>query len=442
MRYLPHSQADLDAMLQALGQKAGDIDALFATIPDTLRLDAPPPLPAPLDERALLDHLESLAGRNDQSVPFLGAGAYPHHIPPAVDQLLLRSELYTAYTPYQPEISQGTLQAIFEFQTYVARLTGLDVANSSMYDAATATAEAALVACRVHPKRRRLAIARSLSPSCRAVLGTYLKPQGVEIVEVPFDAETGALDLAQAEQALEGAAAIIAGYPNFLGVLEPFAAIAQLAHDKGALAIGVTEEALALGLFSPPGALGADLCAGSMQSFGNPLNYGGPGLGFIAARQSLVRQLPGRLVGQTRDKSGRPGFVLTLATREQHIRREKATSNICSNHALSALAATIHLALLGASGLKALATLNYQRARLAREALAQAGRGQRFSGPVFNEFTIAGDPDDIAQALARAGIGNGLDLSRTDLALDGVLFCVTELHTPKAIRALAQALHR
>lgn len=440
MRYLPHSQADIDAMLQAIDQ--GDIDALFFAIPQECRLAEAPPLPAPLDERALLEHLESLAEKNDRRIPFLGAGAYPHHIPPAVDQLLLRSELYTAYTPYQPEISQGTLQAIFEFQTYVARLTGLDVANSSMYDAATATAEAALIAARVHPERRAIAVARSLSPACRAVLKTYLAPQDIELRELPFDAKTGQIDLETADRLLEGTAALIAGYPNFFGVIEPFDALSALAHAKGALAIGVTEEALALGLLRPPGALGADLCAGSMQSFGNPLNYGGPGLGFLAARQALIRQLPGRLVGQTRDRRGRRGFVLTLATREQHIRREKATSNICSNHGLCALAATIHLALLGAPGLQALAKLNYQRARQAREALAAAGRPCLFSGPVFNEFAIEGAPDEIETKLAQAGLNGGYGLRRDDLELDGVLFCVTELHSPQAIGALVQALHR
>ncbi len=442
MRYLPHSQDDLDAMLRALGRGDIDVDALFGAIPAEARLDEAPRLPEPLDERALLEHLEALAEQNSRRTPFLGAGAYPHHVPPAVDQLLLRSEFYTAYTPYQPEVSQGTLQAIFEFQTYVARLTGLEVANSSMYDAATATAEAALMACRVLPDRRAIAVARSLSPACRAVLKAYLAPHDIELREIPFDPGTGQADLAAAARLLEGSAALIAGYPNFFGVIEPFDALAALAHSAGALAIGVTEEALALGLLKPPGALGADLCAGSMQSFGNPLNYGGPGLGFLAARRALVRQLPGRLVGQARDRRGRQGFVLTLSTREQHIRRERATSNICSNHGLCAIAAAIHLALLGAPGLSALARINYQRARLAREALSAAGRPSLFSGPVFNEFAIRGAPDEIETKLAQAGLDGGYGLRRDGLELDGVLFCVTELHSPQAIRALVQALHR
>lgn len=442
MRYLPQSQADVEDMLRSLNLGHAGIEALFAAIPQGCLLTEAPSLPPPLDERALLEHLEALADKNDRRVPFLGAGAYPHHVPPAIDQLLLRSELYTAYTPYQPEISQGTLQAVFEFQTYVARLAGLDTANSSMYDAATATAEAALLACRVQPKKRAVAAARSLSPACRAVLETYLAPQDIEVRELPFDERTGALDLGAAGRMLDGAAALIAGYPNFFGVIEPFDAISALAHDKGALSIGVTEEALTLGLLRPPGALGADLCAGSMQSFGNPLNYGGPGLGFLAARRDLIRQLPGRIVGQTTDRRGRRGFVLTLATREQHIRRERATSNICSNHGLCALAATIHLALLGAPGLEALARLNYQRARRAREALAEAGRPCLFSAPVFNEFAIQGDPDEIETKLAQAGLIGGYGLDRDDLGLDGVLFCVTELHSPQAIRALVQALHR
>ena len=440
MRYLSESQTDLDEMLRAIG--VSRLDALFEAIPAEARLDRAPELPAPLDERALLDHLEALADANERRVPFLGAGAYPHHVPPAVDQLLLRSEFYTAYTPYQPEVSQGTLQAIFEFQTYVTRLTGLEVANSSLYDAATATAEAALLACRVHPERRAIAAARSLSPAIRAVLRTYLEPHGIELREVPFDRETGRLDLAAASELLDGAAALIAGHPNFFGIVEPFDALSALAHDRGALMVGVTEEALALGLIASPGALGADLAAGSLQSFGNPLSFGGPGLGFFAARQSLVRQLPGRLVGETRDRRGRRGFVLTLATREQHIRREKATSNICSNHGLCALAATVHLALLGAPGLAALARLNYQRARQAREALAAAGNELLFSGPTFNEFALRGDPAEIETKLAQAGLIGGYGLDRDDLELDGVLFCVTELHSPQAIGALAKALHR
>jgi glycine dehydrogenase subunit 1 len=427
-------------MLGALGITR--IDALFDVIPSETRLDQPPPLPPALDERALLDHLEALAERNDRRVPFLGAGAYPHHVPPAVDQLLLRSEFYTAYTPYQPEVSQGTLQAIFEFQTFVALLTGLDVANSSMYDAATATVEAALLACRAHPDRRAVAVARSLSPFCRAVLKTYLEPLDIELRELPFDPMTGQLDLDAAAPRLIGAAALVAGYPNFLGIVEPFDAIAALAHDAGALAISVTEEAVALGMLASPGALGADLSAGSMQSFGSPLNFGGPGLGFLAARQALVRQLPGRLVGATVDRQGRRGFALTLATREQHIRREKATSNICSNHGLCALAATIHLALLGAPGLAALAKLNYQRARHAREALRAVGLAPLFTGPVFNEFALRADPDEIQTKLEQAGLNGGYGLRRDDLNLDGVLFCVTELHSPQDIGALVQALHR
>lgn len=440
MRYLPHAETDLEAMCHSL--RMASLDDLFAVIPDEARLKAPPKLPSPLDERALLEHLEALADKNAPRPAFLGAGAYPHHVPPAVDQLLLRSEFYTAYTPYQPEVSQGTLQAVFEFQTYVTRLTGLDVANSSMYDSATATAEAALLACRLQPNRKAIAVARSLSPFCRSVLKTYLEPISVELREIPFDAVTGQLDLSAAASLLNDAAALVAGYPNFFGVIEPFDTIASLAHDKGALAISVTEEAMALGFLASPGALGADLSAGSMQSFGSPLNYGGPGLGFLAARQALVRQLPGRLVGMTTDRKGRRSFVLTLATREQHIRREKATSNICSNHGLCALASTIHLALLGAPGLEALAKLNYQRARMAREALCSVGRECLFTGPVFNEFAIRGDPDEIETKLAQASLNGGYGLRRDDLKLDGVLFCVTELHSPRAIGALVQALHR
>ena len=438
MRYHSHSEADVAWMLQACG--APSLDTLFDSIPKELQLKRPLEVPAAMDERALLDHLAELAAKNPSAPPFLGAGAYPHHVPPAIDQLLLRSEFYTAYTPYQPEISQGTLQAVFEFQTFVTLLTGLDVANASMYDGATAAAEAALLAHRVHPDKKAIAVSRALHPSYRKVMRTYLEPSGIEVREVPFAAD-GKTDLAAARRALGGACGLVVGYPNFFGVVEPLQELAAAAHDAGALCVSATTEALAFGLLASPGTRGADVAVGEMQSFGNGLSYGGPGLGFFAARETVMRQMPGRLVGITTDRKGRRGFVLTLATREQHIKRDKATSNICTNNGLCALAATIHLGLLGKTGLAQLAKLNWQRARYARTELAKAGYPATFSGPVFNEFAVKGDAAKIQKGLAAAGLDGGYALGKDWSELkDSTLFCVTELHGKAAIDRLVSAL--
>ena len=425
-------------MLQTIGAKS--IDALFDSIPKDLQLKRPLDVPAAMDERSLLDHLSELAAKSPTAPAFLGAGVYPHHVPAAVDQLLLRSEFYTAYTPYQPEISQGTLQAVFEFQTFVTLLTGLDVANASMYDGATAAAEAALLCCRVHSDRSAIAVCRALHPSYRKVMRAYLEPSGIEVREIPFGAD-GRTDLAAARKALTGVAGLVVGYPNFFGVIEPLKELAALAHDAGALCVSATTEALAFGLLTPPATLGADVAVGEMQSFGSGLNYGGPGLGFFSARESVMRQMPGRLVGITTDKKGRRGYVLTLATREQHIKRERATSNICTNNGLCALAASIHLALLGKSGLQELARLNWQRARYARTALANIGLAPAFSVPVFNEFAVKTDPAAAQKKLAKAGIDGGYALSKDYPELkDALLFCVTELHGKAAIDRLVAAL--
>src|SRR5512139_1266351 len=348
-------------MLDAAGAKS--LDDLFRSIPQPLRLGRPLDVPPALDEIALFRELGRLAARNDvANPPFAGAGCYPHHVPPVVDQLLLRGEFFTAYTPYQPEISQGTLQALFEWQTFVCLLTGLDVSNASMYDGATATAEAALMATRL-TGRKKIVVSAAVHPEYRKVLATYLRSTRDEIVTVPFGKD-GRTDLAALEKAVDGATAcVVAGWPNFLGVVEPLPEIAALAKRAGALAITTTAEAVALGMLQAPGALGVDVAVGTFQSFGNPMSFGGPAPGFFATRDANVRQMPGRICGATVDKQGRRGFVLTLSTREQHIRREKATSNICTNSGLAALAATIHLSLLGRRGLAALARLNYGRAR-------------------------------------------------------------------------------
>jgi len=438
MRYFPHTESDIQEMLQKIGVQS--LDQLFSTIPSNLRLDRPLAVEPALDERALMDHLEELASKQPKGAPFLGAGAYPHHVPPSVDQLLMRGELYTAYTPYQPEIAQGTLQITFEFQTFVTLLTGLEVANASMYDGASAAAEAALMAVRIsREKKTKVVVSRALHPEYLDVIRTYLQ-EGYEVVEVGFGPD-GRTDLAALEAAVdENTAGVLIGYPNFFGVVEDLAAAAKIASDKGAIAISCTAEALSFGLLQAPGALGLDIAVGEMQSFGNGLNFGGPGLGFFATREKYLRLFPGRVAGATVDRNGDRGFVLTLSTREQHIRREKATSNICTNHGLNATAATIHLSMLGKHGLRALALLNYRRARYAREQLAAHGVAPLFTGPVFNEFAVRA-PADAQERIVEAGLSGGLPLRRYFPELeDGLLLCVTELHDKSRIDALVAAL--
>jgi len=430
-------------MLDAAGAKS--LDDLFRSIPASLRLKRPLDVPPAVDEISLFAELGRLAARNDVShPPFAGAGCYPHHVPPAVDQLLLRGEFFTAYTPYQPEVSQGTLQALFEWQTFVCLLTGLDVSNASMYDGATATAEAALMATRL-TGRKKIVVSAALHPEYRKVLATYLRSTHDEIAVVPFGPD-GRTDLAALERAVgSDAACVIAGWPNFLGVVEPLPEIVQIARRAGALTVASTAEAVALGLLQSPGALGADVAVGTFQSFGNAMNFGGPAPGFFATREANVRQMPGRICGATLDKHGRRGFVLTLSTREQHIRREKATSNICTNSGLAALAATIHLSLLGKAGLSHLARLNHARARMLRAAMERVGVRPAFSGPVFNEQVFdVGDAEAVVARLAKKGIVAGAPLARwypDHPRAKGALLCVaTELHSEELLELFARSV--
>jgi glycine dehydrogenase subunit 1 len=443
LRYHPHTPDDVRAMLDAVG--ASSLDDLFRSIPKPLRLSRALDVPPALDEIALFGELRRLAARNDVAhPPFAGAGCYPHHVPPVVDQLLLRGEFFTAYTPYQPEISQGTLQALFEWQTFVCLLTGQDVSNASMYDGATATAEAALMATRL-TGRKKIAVSAAVHPEYRKVIATYLRSTHDEIAVVPFGKD-GRTDLAALQKAVNGdTACVVAGWPNFLGVVEPLPEIAAIARKAGALTVSVTTEPVALGMLQAPGALGVDASVGTFQSFGNPMTFGGPAPGFFATREASVRQMPGRICGATVDRHGRRGFVLTLSTREQHIRREKATSNICTNSGLCALAATMHLALLGKNGLADLARLNHERARLLRDAMKRAGFEPVFSGPTFNETAFdVGDAEAALHRLARKGIVAGAPLARwyPDLPrAKGALLCVaTELHSPELIELFAQAV--
>ncbi|HEX9050950.1 MAG TPA: aminomethyl-transferring glycine dehydrogenase subunit GcvPA [Anaeromyxobacter sp.] len=443
MRYHPHTPEDVRAMLDAVGAKS--LDDLFRSIPQPLRLTRPLDVPPAVDEISLFAEFRRLAARNDVAhPPFAGAGCYPHHLPPAVDQLLLRGEFFTAYTPYQPEISQGTLQALFEWQTFVCLLTGMDVSNASMYDGATATAEAALMATRI-TGRKKIVVSAAVHPEYRKVLATYLRSTHDRIATVAFGAD-GRTDLRALEEAVDGeTACVVAGWPNFLGVVEPLPEIAAIARKAGALTVAVTAEAVALGALQAPAALGADVAVGTFQSFGNPMTFGGPAPGFFATREANVRQMPGRICGATLDKHGRRGFVLTLSTREQHIRREKATSNICTNSGLTALAATIHLSLLGKNGLARLARLNLERAALLADAMKRAGCPRVFSGPAFNEAVYdVGDAEAVVARLAKRGIVAGAPLARwyPDLPkAKGALLCVaTELHSPELIELFAKSV--
>ncbi|MGC3997028.1 MAG: aminomethyl-transferring glycine dehydrogenase subunit GcvPA [Anaeromyxobacter sp.] len=443
MRYHPHTPEDVRAMLDVVGAKT--VPELFRSIPPQLRLERPLDLPPALDEIALFAEFRRLAAANEVGhPPFAGAGCYPHHVPPVVDQLLLRGEFFTAYTPYQPEISQGTLQALFEWQTFVCLLTGLEVSNASLYDGASATAEAALMAARV-TGRRKIVVSAAVHPEYRKVLATYLRSTHDAVVTVPFG-DDGRTDLAALERAVDAdTAAVIVGYPNFLGVVDALPEAAALAKKAGALTVAVTAEALSLGLLQSPGALGADVAVGTFQSFGNPMGFGGPAPGFFAIREAYLRQLPGRVCGATVDKQGRRGFVLTLSTREQHIRREKATSNVCTNAGLCALAATIHLSLLGRKGLSDLARLNHARARRLREALAAVGVKPAFTGPIFNEQAFdVGDAEAVVTRLARRGLVAGAPLARwfpDHPRAKGALLCVaTELHSPELIDLFAKSV--
>jgi len=440
--YTPHTPADVAAMLEAIG--VASVDDLFAHVPASLRSRARIELPPGLTEPELRRQLEALASRNasaGEAPVFLGAGAYPHWSPTVVDQILLRSEFATAYTPYQPEVSQGTLQAIFEFQTFTALLLGLEVANASMYDGASATAEAVLMARRLLPDRRTVWMARSLHPQYRATVATYVRGlPDVTLREIPFGPD-GRSDLGRVELGPD-ALCVVVGYPNVFGVLEDVAALAERAHGAGALAITATTEPLALALARSPGAAGADIAVAEGQSFGLPMSYGGPGVGLFATHERFLRSMPGRIVGETVDATGRRAFVLTLATREQHIRRERATSNICTNQGLCTLAVTVYLAALGRHGLAQLAERNYQTAHAVAARLEAAGSRRRFAAPFFNEFVVDA-PEAAArwEELAAEGLVAGYPLGRWYPELDGtLLLCVTETHAPEQIERLVAAL--
>jgi glycine dehydrogenase subunit 1 len=442
MRYLPKSPAEREQMLAEIG--AASIDDLFAVIPTDRRLNRDLNVPRAYAESEIIDYFRAAGAKNATDyASFLGAGAYRHYRPVIIDSLIQRGEFLTSYTPYQAEISQGTLQAIFEFQTMIAELTGMDVANASMYDGSTGAAEAVMMAVRV-TGRHKAVVASTVHPEYREVLATYAKHQGLPTTLIGYDAETGRLDLAALEAAVtQEAAAVLVQSPNLFGVIEDIPAIAAIAHAKGALLIVSIAEAISLGVVRPP--VEADIVSMEAQSFGVALSYGGPFCGVLATKEQYVRQMPGRLVGQTVDSSGYRGFVLTLSTREQHIRREKATSNICTNQALVALMATIFLSVYGKEGIRELAEHNLAKANYAAQTLsAQPGAKLLFTGaPRFHEFVLQTEepPAQWSQRLLDNKIVGGIDLSRWYPELHNcTLWCATEVITRANIDTAANVI--
>ncbi len=441
MRYTPHTAQDKEQMLRLIGLSR--IDDLYSHIPSSLRKTASLALPPGLTELEVKKKMAALAEKNGTTQNwhfFLGGGIYHHFIPSTVDAMISRAEFSTAYTPYQPEVSQGTLQAVYEFQTLICQLTGMEVANAGLYDGASATAEAVLMARRLQPGRRRILLSRALHPDYRSAVATYVKNlDDVELKEIPFT-ETGETDMDFLAGNIDAdTIGVVLGYPNFFGVIENLVPIREACDRHGVFLITATAEALSLGLLKSPGEWGADIAVGEGQSLGIPTNLGGPGFGFFASQKRFVRSMPGRLVGETVDGSGRRGFVLTLATREQHIRREKATSNICTNQNLCALAATVFMATLGKEGLRRVAQVNVDRAHEVRECLVREAKlPPVFSGPFFNEFVLK--VEGLNQRLpgfAAKKIAPGIPLGRWYPELpDSLLICATEMNGGEEIEQL------
>jgi glycine dehydrogenase subunit 1 len=426
--YLPNTDADRRAMMREIG--VGSIEELFQDIPEKLR-HAPFKLPSPLSELELKKELSQLASRNvslDNYACFLGAGSYHHFIPGTVEHITARSEFYTAYTPYQAEVSQGTLQGTYEYQSLACQLTGMEVSNAGMYDGSTAAAEAAIMACMI-TKRGKVAVASTANPTYRDVIRTYVKGRNLSMETVELDSSLPS-----------DCACLVVQQPNFFGYLEEVEAHVQKAHDIGALFIAVVDP-ISLGMFKPPGHYGADIAVADGQALGNPTSFGGPGLGVFTCRQEYLRQMPGRIVGKTVDVERKPGYVMTLVTREQYIRRERATSNICTSEALMALAAAVYLATLGKRGLRQVAELCYHKAHYAAERVAKLkGYSLVFSKPFFKEFVIRCPvaPSQINQVLLKKCIIGGLDISH--IVKNGMLLCVTEMNTGQEIDRLVEIL--
>ena len=440
-RYIPNTQDERQKMLEEIGYSS--IEELFGDIPKEIRLDKDMDIPGPMSEMELIRHMRELASSNKhtgQYTCFLGAGAYDHYIPSVIDHIISRAEVYTSYTPYQPEISQGTLQAIFEYQTMICELTGMDVSNASMYDGASAVAEAILMACQA-TRRSQAVIARSMHPEYRQVAATYTKFQDIPIIETGYN-EDGTIDMEALEESItQETAAVVIQSPNFFGIIEDIQPIAELAHKNKALLI-VCADPISLAILKSPGELGADIVVGEGQPLGNPLSFGGPYFGFFATTQKLMRRMPGRIVGETTDQDGNRGFVLTLQTREQHIRREKATSNICTNQALNSLMATIYLSLMGKEGLKEVAYQCVQKSHYLYDRLIDTGLFVPvFKGPFFKEFALKSSipVEKLNRHLLDKGIIGGYSLEKAYPELDGDwLIAVTEKRTREELDALVE----
>jgi glycine dehydrogenase subunit 1 len=439
MPFIPHTQSDIDAMLQAIGETS--TAALFDEIPDDMRFKGELNLLDSLSEMALMRLMQQRARRDEVALNFVGAGAYEHHIPAAVWDLTSRGEFMTAYTPYQAEASQGTLQLIYEFQTMISRLTGMEVANASVYDGASALAEAMLMAVRANKKNksRLILVAGNLNPRYLKACQAIVKNQGLELRSVPFSSETGCIEWPVSD--LEDAAALAIAYPNFFGGLDAVDELTTLAHEQGALVIGVVNPT-AMALLKPPGSWGeqgADIVVGDGQPLGIPLSSGGPYLGFMCCKKQIVRQMPGRIIGRTEDSDGTPGFTLTLQAREQHIRRGKATSNICTNQGLLVTAATIYMSLLGSQGLREVAVASHKGLAMLRSELAAVGITPRFNGPCFHEqvFELPVAADAMVDALLRESVVPGLSLAfMGERFAHSLLINVTETKTEEDIANL------
>lgn len=440
--YIPHTEEDIKKMLDTLGMN--DLDDLFEDVPKDVRLQRDLMLEEPKSEIEIKNHMKDLVKLNkstEEMLSFLGAGSYDHYIPSVIKHITSRSEFYTAYTPYQAEISQGTLQVIFEFQTMIANLTGMDIANASMYDGATATAEAAYMAA-AQTRKKQVVVSETVHPETRKVLETYGKFNGIKVITVP--SKDGVTDLEKLKDAVtKETAGVILQNPNFFGIIEEVEEAEKIAHqDKGLLIMNV--DPISLGILKSPGELGADIVVGEGQSMGNTMSYGGPYLGFMAATQKLMRKMPGRIVGQTTDVEGNTGYVLTLQTREQHIRREKATSNICSNQALNALAALAYMSIMGKKGMRQVAEQSYKKAHYALEKIEkETGFKRTFNQPFFKEFMVTAPKDvkAVNEELMKQGILGGFPVERYyPDHKDGLLLCVTEKRTLDEIHQLVKGL--
>ncbi|MCP8616840.1 aminomethyl-transferring glycine dehydrogenase subunit GcvPA [Salirhabdus salicampi] len=441
-RYLPMTDQDKNEMMKTIGIQS--TDELFADIPEKVRFKGKLNIKEATSEPQLKQELKEMSDRNVHTkshVSFLGAGVYDHYIPSIVDHVISRSEFYTAYTPYQPEISQGELQAIFEFQTMICEVTGMEVANSSMYDGGTALAEAVTLSAG-QTRKQKIIVSKTVHPESLEVIKTYAKGPGLDIVEI--DHKDGVTDLDALKNELDdNTAAVVIQYPNFFGQVEPLDEVQQLLEDKKKTMFVVSSNPLALGFLTPPGEFGADIVVGDAQVFGIPGQFGGPHCGYFATTKKLMRKVPGRLVGQTKDEEGRRGFVLTLQAREQHIRRDKATSNICSNQALNALASSVAMSALGKKGIKEMAYMNMQKARYMKTSLEEAGFSVKFGGAFFNEFVIDCNQSvsTVNAQLLNKGIIGGYDLGKVDEGLEHcMLIAVTELRSKAEIDQFVKEL--